>query len=178
MVFNQKSTRVEDIDKKQIMPVIKKYTAFLEDRVLDVQFGESGPNFVIDTRIKNNNSIDEKLSEYMNRDEKGKVSINKCYNDLFGIRAIVDCDELDYKCVNESLARNEVKTENKDQKHKILGVRYKAIHLYFKNDNNTFSWELQIWRSCDEKGNQESHVHHRYQYRNWESENKQYLIEE
>ena len=50
---------------------------------------------------------------------------------------------------------------------------YIAAHIYFRglteDRNQKFRWELQIWRTRDEQGNQESHRTHRYRYRDWGS---------
>ncbi len=49
---------------------------------------------------------------------------------------------------------------------------YKAIHLYFKEDNFSFPWELQIWNKCDESANILSHAKYKQQYVEWEKKNK------
>ena len=70
--------------------------------------------------------------------------INKCFNDLFGVRIIFNYDfsfddinnvfekiksdyDINLKCIDSS---------KKD---------YVATHIYFKIDNYNFPWELQIW---------------------------------
>ncbi len=38
--------------------------------------------------------------------------------------------------------------------------KYHAIHCYFKKDNYSFPWELQLWDELDKKANLEDHVRH------------------
>jgi len=118
-VFNQKSTKVDDISEQQLMPVIKQYRAFLIEHMDDSQFGDGDSDFVIDTRIKNVNSIEDKYDDYMSREEKGKVNFNKCFNDIFGIRATINCDEMNYHDVKEVLSKYKVRFEEKNQIHSI-----------------------------------------------------------
>ena len=172
VLFNQKSTKVVDIDEKNLMPIIKQYTSFLNNRIEVTQFDSTDKEFTINNRIKIANSIEEKYDDYLKREEKGKVSINKCFNDLFGIRVIIDCDELTHDDICSEMKKMGLKCEKKDEVHKDYNHRYRATHIYFKRDNRTFEWELQIWRSADEKENQISHKHHRYEYKNWESQTK------
>jgi len=48
---------------------------------------------------------------------------------------------------------------------------YKAIHIYFGNDNNTnFQWELQLWDKMHEKDNLLSHAKYKQEYTKWEND--------
>lgn len=49
---------------------------------------------------------------------------------------------------------------------------YKATHIYFKQDNFNFQWELQIWNKIDEVNNIISHEKYKQDYAKWERENK------
>jgi len=49
---------------------------------------------------------------------------------------------------------------------------YKATHIYFKQDNLNFPWELQIWNKKDEINNIISHEKYKQDYVKWERENK------
>lgn len=49
---------------------------------------------------------------------------------------------------------------------------YKATHIYFKQDNYNFQWELQIWNKKDEFSNINSHEKYKQNYVRWENENK------
>lgn len=50
---------------------------------------------------------------------------------------------------------------------------YRATHLYFRDGNYTFPWELQIWGSCDEKSNLISHKKYKQEYITWEKEDEE-----
>ena len=173
-LFNQKSKKVEDIEKYKLMPIIKEYTFFLSNHEKVTLFDDTDKEFTINSRVKNVNSIEEKYNDYLNyREEQGKVSINKCFNDLFGIRAIIDCEDLSFDFLRRNLAYGYLSLEEKDEIHKKSYITYRATHIYFKKDNKTFRWELQIWRSSDEHSNQESHKNHRFKYKEWESQTKE-----
>ena len=49
---------------------------------------------------------------------------------------------------------------------------YKATHIYFRDGNYNFQWELQIWNKCDEATNIESHRKYKQEYVKWEKSNK------
>lgn len=49
---------------------------------------------------------------------------------------------------------------------------YKAVHIYFKESNQAFPWELQIWNKCDVERNFASHKEYKQAYTIWEEENK------
>ena len=176
-LFNQKKERVAYIQKQpRIMDSIRGYVEFLNGQEIVNQFESVETGFTVTSRVKNVNSINEKLEEYCNyRKENGEVQINKCFNDLFGIRAIIDCDNLKHKDISDRFANPDFVIEEKNEKHRSLGHIYKATHIYFKYQNKeykniAFRWELQVWKSQDEKTNQESHKNHRYKYTEWESE--------
>ena len=97
----------------------------------------------------------------------GKEPINKCFNDLFGIRIIVE-NNLEFLEIKEYV-------ENNYQNIKVIDAlrgEYKAVHLYFKQDNFSFQWELQIWNKEDEERNINSHKIYKQDYTKWENENK------
>ena len=48
---------------------------------------------------------------------------------------------------------------------------YKATHIYFKQDNWNFQWELQIWNKENEINNINSHEKYKQGYVKWEKEN-------
>lgn len=50
---------------------------------------------------------------------------------------------------------------------------YKATHIYFKLDNYSFPWELQVWNRHDENSNLISHKKYKQEYTLWEKENKE-----
>ena len=85
----------------------------------------------------------------------------------FGIRII-----LDYNFEYENLL--EIIKHNFYNLKCILSERgeYKAIHIYFKEDNYHFRWELQIWNKKDENRNLISHKKYKQDYIKWEKETK------
>ena len=51
-------------------------------------------------------------------------------------------------------------------------VGYIATHIYFKKDNYSFPWELQIWDKTHENSNIMLHEQYKQDYIKWEEENK------
>ena len=171
--FNQKSTKISDLsDKEKSMNAIIQYVSFLNSVQEIRQFDYRKEGFVVNSRVKNINSVQEKYDDYLSyRPEKGKIQVNKCFNDLFGVRAIIDCDNLSTDNVRDALKdHTNVEVHDKSPSKGKECIKYTATHLYFKENNYEFRWELQIWESKNERTNQESHKTHRYKYRDWESE--------
>lgn len=128
-LFNQKSTKVADIEDRNLMPIFKQYTSFLVEQIENDQFDRTDKEFTVDSRIKTSNSIEEKNDDYLKREEEGKVNINKCFNDLFGIRVIIDCNELTHSDIPDWLEKKGFKCEIKDEIHKEYNHRYRATHI-------------------------------------------------
>lgn len=169
--INLKNTVVCDIlENKVLLDAIINYREFINENniqlVLDFkQFTTEKSKVNIRTKAKN--SIEYKIKNYMENHENGKVPINKCFNDLFGIRIIVK-DGLTYNEI-ENLITNKysnLKCINSSKKD------YKATHIYFKKNNFSFQWELQVWNKIDEINNIESHERYKQDYVRWENENK------
>lgn len=169
--INLKNTVVCDIlENKVLLDAIINYREFINENniqlVLDFkQFTTEKSKVNIRTKAKN--SIEYKIKNYMENHENGKVPINKCFNDLFGIRIIVK-DGLTYNEI-ENLITNKysnLKCINSSKKD------YKATHIYFKKNNFSFQWELQIWNKIDEINNIQSHERYKQDYVRWENENK------
>ena len=47
-----------------------------------------------------------------------------------------------------------------------------ATHMYFKENNYSFQWELQIWDKKHYESNIISHENYKQGYTKWEEENK------
>lgn len=114
------------------------------------------------SRLKQADSIYNKLSYYRkNAETMGDSPINKCLNDIIGIRIIVSNDP---PIINELC---EMLNGLKVTKHIFKWVRrdlseYKALHIYFKNESNLyFPWELQIWENNRVESNTDSHAEHK-----------------
>ncbi len=169
-LFNQKSTKVIHLNTDEKL-LILSYLEFLNNESVTDMFEEIGDRYVVVSRVKNRNSIEEKIEDYCRyRAERGEVPVNKCLNDLFGVRIILDCGSIDVSDIEGIIApfgssvmlevKNDLRPNN---------LKYLAYHIYFKESNSDFKWELQIWKKEDERSNQESHKTHRYKYRMWES---------
>lgn len=122
----------------------------------------------VENRVKAINSIQSKINTYaIGKFECGEVSVNKCLNDIFGIRITLD-DKIDYKDIKEL-----VKAEFPILKciESIHGDYY-ATHIYFgKGNNKRFQWELQIWNKSQAVTNLISHAKYKQEYAKWENQN-------
>ena len=127
----------------------------------------SGRGFTIESRIKNINSIFSKIYQYINlKKEKGSVAINKCLNDLFGLRIILTFYNLDVL-----FERLQFLAHQNNWKFKIINAsksEYKAIHLYISKDNYSLPWEIQFWLAKDDVPNRSSHAKYKQSYTSWE----------
>ena len=98
-----------------------------------------------------------KIDKYIYlKKEQGKIPINKCLNDLFGMRFTI----FDQNTYNE--IDSLIKKEFPDMKLELRELHstnfvYRAKHLYLKKDNFNFQWELQLWYQGNEEENKRSH---------------------
>ena len=122
-----------------------------------------------ETRIKNISSIFAKIYFYNNsKDEKGKVCINKCLNDLYGIRIAVP-----YMFFNKLTNFINVFKKENNLKWKYYDASkngYRAMHLYVYNNNKQVRWEIQFWLKRDYTNNRIAHAKHKQAYTTWEKE--------
>ena len=51
-------------------------------------------------------------------------------------------------------------------------IGYRAVHLYFSEDNFDFPWELQIWEAEDATNNIKLHKKYKQAYTAWEKQSK------
>ena len=87
--INLKKSQVADIDADgAIYRHIMGYVQLLNDKSADITLRLSGVcACVVTARVKAQNSIEYKIQTYKtDRHEFGRVPINKCVNDLFGLR--------------------------------------------------------------------------------------------
>lgn len=118
----------------------------------------------IRVRAKQQYSILAKLQKYIEKKEKGKMTICKCLNDLFGARYI--CKEnMDYLEIFSQL-NTIFENDNMVRIVKSFHGSYTAVHLYIQEENSTFPWELQIWKQEDEISNENSHKKYKQEYAN------------
>lgn len=165
--INLKKSLVADIDVdgticKNIMEYVQLLNEHNDEIILSLL---NMHPYRVAARVKTQNSIEYKIQSYKtNRHEYGKVPISKCINDLFGVRIslrvpltfeeiyafIEGTYQGRYKCINSSKAG------------------YKAVHIYFRRNNYSFPWELQIWNECDAENNLISHESYKQEYVTWE----------
>lgn len=167
-----KKSLVADIELDGlIFKSIVEYIQLLNEKSADITLPlASVCSYPVTSRVKAQNSIESKIQNYKTEQhERGRIPVNKCINDLFGVRIILQTpltfEEVRafihsayqdrYRCVDSSK----------------LG--YKAVHIYFKENNRSFPWELQIWNSCDADGNFASHKKYKQEYTTWEKERQE-----
>ena len=169
--INLKNNLVCDIlQNKTILDIIVDYRDFINENNIQLlmdfkQFNTKKSK--VNARTKAKNSIEYKLKNYIKNHEDGKVPINKCFNDLFGIRIVC----------KHNIANSEIKNLINDKYGNLKCIDsskdgYKATHIYFKKNNFCFQWELQVWNKIDEINNINSHERYKQDYVRWENENK------
>ena len=168
---NWKNTLVCNIlEDKELLDTIISYRDFINENIIQLlmdfkQFNTDAAK--VNIRAKAKNSIEYKIENYIKNHENGEVPINKCFNDLFGIRII--CSN---KIENEQIMQL-INTKYKNLKCIDSSKKeYRAIHKKKKKDNFTFQWELQVWNKVDEINNIRSHEKYKQDYVRWENENK------
>lgn len=167
--INLKRCQVREIDIDGIIyKTIIEYINFLNKESIEIIMNlPTACSYRIEFRVKTQNSIEFKIQNYKTeRHALGKIPIIKCINDLFGIRVILSSPLQFYeieKFINERYG----------SKYRCIDsskLDYRATHLYFKDTNCTFPWELQIWNECDGEKNLESHRKYKQEYTTWEKE--------
>lgn len=121
------------------------------------------------TRIKQNESVVNKLKYYrIGKEGKGAFNLNKCLNDLFGIRIIVEDFDHNCKHFKDLCDGLNVEYNNKVRMMNSSKNGYYATHIYFYGEqNNYFPWELQVWNKNDMSSNVTSHASHKQEYTAW-----------
>lgn len=160
--INLKKKLVRDIrNDVGIFTYISSYRSFLSGSIFTNQFNIPQ----VSNRVKAQNSLESKIQRYIdNKEEHGLSPINKCVNDLFGVRIVYSgtIDFLDFK--------NHIESQFDLKCIEALREGYKAIHIYFKKDNYSFPWELQVWEECNNHSNLMSHHKYKQDYASWEKE--------
>lgn len=169
--FNLKNNLVCDLlSNEKMLETIFNYREFINENNIQLimdfkQFNSEISK--VNIRTKTKNSIEFKIKNYNDNHENGKIPIEKCLNDLFGIR-IICSQKLNYGEIINFINEKNKKLKCIDSSKKD----YKATHIYFKQDNFNFQWELQIWNKEDEINNINSHEKYKQEYVKWEKENK------
>lgn len=170
--FNLKRNQIRHVcsEKTNIDQSFLDYMNLYCNELMMVQFSQVlidlSNEYNITTRIKHPDSRISKMLHYrFYKLEQGMVNLNKCLNDLFGLRIIVN----DFEHNDQNVAYLNNLLDNSDIKvHNSCKNEYKATHLYFNNGNNQFfPWELQIWNSADYEINMKSHAEHKQGYTKW-----------
>lgn len=142
---NLKNALVADIDADGIIyKSIMEYVQLLNEKSADITLPlASVCSCKVTARVKAQNSIEFKIQNYKTeRHEFGKISINKCINDLFGIRIFL----------REPLTFDEVYSFIEDtypNRYRCIDSSkfdYKAVHLYFK-ENDPFFEDVECTKS-------------------------------
>lgn len=173
--INMKRTLVRDLNKdSKEKAYILSYRQFLNDRSVDLTFKFKNINLKsdVDSRVKTLNSTEDKIKRYVKEHNDGEIPINKCFNDLFGIRIILE-EFLDYEDIKEFVLNSHNKANLKLKCNKSDKQEYIATHIYFSKDNFSFPWELQIWSKQNSKTNYLSHEKYKQDYAKWEQQNKE-----
>ena len=169
---NLKKSQVADMDTDgTIYRSIFEYVQLLNDKSADITLQLSDVcSYMVTARVKAQNSIEYNIQTYKtSRHEFGKVPINKCLNDLFGVRVFL-ITPLTFEDINkfiESTYSGRYKCIDSSK------LDYKAVHIYFRKNNQSFPWELQIWNMCDADSNFASHKKYKQAYTTWEKESKE-----
>ena len=139
-VFNQKAMRVSKIEGNGLIETVIEYDRYLTNlEELRVLSEYDSPGFIVNARIKAQNSILDKLDDYCTySDHKGEVPVNKCFNDLFGIRIITDCQDLTYEDIEQCVRPYDcLLIEDKSFSKGVSKENYIAVHIYFKGEGRT-----------------------------------------
>lgn len=174
--FNLDKTYPIDIigekSNKEFLEYIFQYREFLATNMTDYSISLLSRN--LEYRIKTKNSIEEKLAKYKEKESltpnsKGKFPLKKCLNDLYGARYFFEGKGLPLekieKHLKETFSALKIKNASKGE--------YKAVHVYFHQDNFSFPWELQVWNQQDAVLNKQSHKEHKQAYTKWEKESRE-----
>ena len=143
--INQKKNLVKDIKEDNIvLKSILNYRQFVNENHLGFKMSLNKLllNSEINSRVKSLNSIEYKINNYMSAKHN------------YGEIPINKCFNDIYGIIDSSKGK------------------YVATHIYFKNDNFSYQWELQIWDKSHEEINIKSHEAYKQDYTKWEKENK------
>jgi len=169
-IYNQSKFTVNHIvsDSKNMDKLLNIYVYrdFLNNEETENIFKLSKLDNVSHFRVKQFNSIIYKLATYFNKQingSPGSMAINKCLNDILGLRIITKTN-FDFNIVKNFISENFPTFKCIDSSKE----KYKAIHIYIKKNNMFYLWEVQLWYINDQKQNDESHNKHKQAYTKWE----------
>ncbi|OOR20907.1 MULTISPECIES: nucleotidyltransferase family protein [Bacillus cereus group] len=147
--------------------LIKSYMNELESLTVESELEYDYTELDLRTRIKQNESVVNKLKYYrVGKEGAGAFNLNKCLNDLFGIRIIIE--DFDHNCRYFNDLCEGLKAEYRIRTMDSSKNNYKATHIYFYGESNRyFPWELQVWNANDLSSNVISHSLHKQEYTKW-----------
>ncbi|WP_138755074.1 hypothetical protein [Paenibacillus sinopodophylli] len=146
----------------EFMSLIISYQELVTRALITSDFEFNYSDLDFRSRVKQRDSIVNKMLYYvLNTNQQGKVSVNKCLNDLLGFRIQLNCFDHNNNGVDLMCGQLHL-----DSNYKILCKNsckdsYNGTHVYIYGSNFTFPWELQIWDSNDSNENERSHSEHK-----------------
>ena len=84
--LNMKTSQVHNIyHDKNLLLYVFSYRDFINDITININNDIQTLNLknTVNTRVKALNSIQDKIEKYENKEEKGRIPIKKCLNDIF-----------------------------------------------------------------------------------------------
>lgn len=155
--FNRQKVKDIDIDTIEYIHEYRKFLSITYPYII-----KSLNTFGIErARVKEILSISQKIKKYNCGQLHGEVIINKCLNDIFGARVVIeDCPsfEIVKKYILENVKLN-IKITNAN---KVEG--YRGLHVYIKSATGHFYWEMQIWNRSDYDKNISLHEQYKRGY--------------
>lgn len=110
-------------------------------------------------RIKNPDTINEKIEQYYRREQTlGGINLQKGLNDFLGVRLIMAGINDNAEAIIEYLRSLGVRRPYYRHDHE-----YQGIHGYFYSNNSQFPWELQLWDEASHGDNLADHQYHEQQ---------------
>lgn len=149
----------DDYFLHELIPGYLKFSAILMEKI-EYDFLDYLLDFDFSYRVKSQKTTYDKIRQYSYREKSlGGISVNKSLNDLVGFRIILADIEKNLDGIRDLLT---LKCDDKKLFRFIdcdVGG-YHAIHCYFKINNYSFPWELQIWDSANKADNFFAHEEH------------------
>lgn len=167
---NLKKNTIKDIQcNSAIYKIIVSYRNFLSSSTFDFEPDMEMPDSIsiINSRTKAYNSMIYKIQKNINNSLCGNVPINKILNDLFGIRIILS-EDFTYEQIKKYIDYNFPNLKCIDSSKN----GYNGTHIYFKKDNYSFEWELQVWSEQWAQANIALHKLYKQDYLAWEKQSK------
>ncbi|RRQ98397.1 hypothetical protein [Enterococcus faecalis] len=165
--INLRTVCVKDVVDAETGKITEHFLKYIDDYYYQLNIALVKSDFEYDysfwdarMRIKQKESVRNKLYHYQINHNQGEVPIQKCLNDLLGFRLVID----EFDCKSDEIISflegvkndlNLMKWYTRDKEG------YQGTHLYFKNAKNIyFPWELQLWTTEKVLTNEKAHEKH------------------